>query len=204
MLEGLESINWSELQHAGGAAGDVRALIRALLSRSENVRDEAIDSLFETIWHQGTVYEASSAAVPFLQELLRSTDTPDRVRIAGLLAEMAEGRPTLEAAASSPAMEPLMRKVLAGEGRDFDQELEAGRGFARATREAVGRELALLYPYLNCEAVEVRRSVATALGNYPASADETLPLLRQAVVSEAEQDVKEAMQQAIVSLEAGV
>jgi hypothetical protein len=65
MLEGLNEINWSQLHHAYGEASDVPVLIRKLLSKDENERNEALDHLFGNIWHQGTIWEASSYAVPF-------------------------------------------------------------------------------------------------------------------------------------------
>ncbi|MCI0553203.1 MAG: hypothetical protein L0287_19820 [Anaerolineae bacterium] len=42
----------------------------------------------ENIIHQGTVYEASYYAIPFLVELLKSSTTPDKADIATLLADM--------------------------------------------------------------------------------------------------------------------
>jgi hypothetical protein len=47
--------------------------------------------LFGNIWHQGTVYEATTYAVPFLIELAVDRRTPDRVGILSLLAEIASG-----------------------------------------------------------------------------------------------------------------
>ncbi len=68
MLDNLETIAWSELKHAYGKAGDVPGMIRSLGSPDEHVRRDALGALFETICHQGTVYEASPFAVPFLQD----------------------------------------------------------------------------------------------------------------------------------------
>lgn len=200
MLEGLERIPWSELKHAYGEASDVPGLIRDLTSPDEDVRGRAMFALFGNIWHQGTVYEASPHAVPFLQELLGSPHTPDRLKLAGLLAEMADAHPYLEASLTSETMERLMREGLAREGRDFDQELVESRGYASATKVAVGRELPLLYPYLTCEEAEIRRSVASALKNFPGRAPKTLPLLQAAVRSEADAEAKQAMEEAIAVL----
>src|SRR6266498_4123599 len=98
MLEDLDTIDWSKLKHAYGEASDVPELIRHLLSEDRDARKKSIYELFGNIWHQGTVYEASSYAVPFLQELLRSPETPDKMLIADLLAELADGRPYLKSA----------------------------------------------------------------------------------------------------------
>lgn len=70
MLEDLDGVDWASLEHAYGEAADVPDLLRALLSTDSEVREEAVYELFGNIWHQGTVYPASAAAVPFLYELL--------------------------------------------------------------------------------------------------------------------------------------
>ena len=203
MLTALESIPWSALRHAGGAAGDVPALIRDLLSPSDAVRAQAIGELFNTIVHQGTAYEASACAVPFLQELLSSDETPDRVLIADLLAALAQATSDLEAASHSEAMTALLRDALRNEGRDFEKELESSRRFVRETKAAVGSQLQLLYPYLTCGEAEVRKSVAGALKNYPQRARETLPLLQQAASHESNTDVRGVMEAAIAALRVG-
>lgn len=197
MLEGLDRIDWTKLKHAYGEASDVPGLIRDLLSRQNKVRSNAMSELFGNIWHQGTVYEASSYAVPFLQELLRSPETPDKIMIADLLAELAAGSPSLDSSFQDEGMDQWMREALADEGLDFDQELIESQKYADATREAVGKELALLYPYLTCEEPEVRRSVSVALQHYPQYAAETIPLLETALAAESDEEAGEAMEESI-------
>jgi hypothetical protein len=85
MLEGLEGIDWGRLSHAYGPAADVPRLIRALAEGSEEVRNEAIDALFGTIVHQGSVYAATAPAVPFPIELLEESAVPGREHILHLL-----------------------------------------------------------------------------------------------------------------------
>lgn len=78
MLEGLETIDWSTLSHAYGPATDVPGLLRALSSPDHSVRRETVAELFGNIWHQGTVYSATAAAVPFLYDLLAAPDVPTK------------------------------------------------------------------------------------------------------------------------------
>jgi hypothetical protein len=66
MLEGLDEIPWERLHHAYGEASDVPAILRDAAEGNA----EAIRELFSNIWHQGTVYEATAHAVPFVAELL--------------------------------------------------------------------------------------------------------------------------------------
>src|SRR5687767_12280088 len=91
MLEGLDSIDWSRLRHAYGEASDVPAQVRALASPDVETRHEAYSELGSTIWHQGTVYEATAHAVPFLIELAAEPAVPERIGILHLLHELATG-----------------------------------------------------------------------------------------------------------------
>lgn len=90
VLDGLDKIPWRQLQHAYGAAEDVPDLLRALAG-SEQESEDALGELFATIWHQGTVYEASSYAVPFLVELAVSPEVKRRGEILSLIGSLAEG-----------------------------------------------------------------------------------------------------------------
>jgi hypothetical protein len=91
MLEGLGEIDWVVLEHAYGSASDMPELIRALRAPAASVRKKALHSLYGNIFHQGTRYEASAYAVPFLVELLTDPTTPDRASIVELLASLAVG-----------------------------------------------------------------------------------------------------------------
>jgi hypothetical protein len=78
VLDGLDTIAWDRLTHAYGAAIDVPEFLRRLAVGN----GEALGELFGTIWHQGTVYDATAYAVPFLIELL----DVEGVDIGGVLA----------------------------------------------------------------------------------------------------------------------
>jgi hypothetical protein len=58
----LASGRWAELTHAYGKASD----LPPLLSRLREVDQEALDAVFGSVCHQGSVYPASFAAVPHL------------------------------------------------------------------------------------------------------------------------------------------
>jgi hypothetical protein len=85
MLEKLDSISWSKLEHAYGPAGDTPGLIRGLASKSSEIREQAYDKICFTIYHQGSIYEAAIYSVPFLVELLESPDVLDKHNILYLL-----------------------------------------------------------------------------------------------------------------------
>jgi HEAT repeat protein len=91
MLEKLDEVDWSSLGHAYGAASDVPGLIRALTSERHEDRQEAWRILYSNIWHQGTVYQATAHAVPFLIELLAEPSVPDKEEIIFFLQALSTG-----------------------------------------------------------------------------------------------------------------
>jgi tetratricopeptide (TPR) repeat protein len=66
MFEGLDDIDWASLKHAYGSAADVPAMLRRLASSDPAERDEALHAAYGNIFHQGTRYEATPKAIPFL------------------------------------------------------------------------------------------------------------------------------------------
>lgn len=69
----LESPRWAELQHAYGAASDIPALLRQLQAvPSSEPNEEPWFSIWSSLAHQGDVYSASFAAVPYVVEALAS------------------------------------------------------------------------------------------------------------------------------------
>jgi len=96
VLEGLEAINWHELEHAYGTAHDVPELLRNLASADAKSRQDALSELYSNIYHQGTVFEATVYAVPFLLELSQAEAVQDRDKILIYLAHIARGHSYLE------------------------------------------------------------------------------------------------------------
>lgn len=96
MLERLDEINWAQLNHAYGSAEDVPDLLRGLASPDQDTRNNAISDLYANIWHQGTVYEATAYAVPFLIELLQAPETQDKAFILQYLYNLASGSSYLD------------------------------------------------------------------------------------------------------------
>jgi hypothetical protein len=68
MFAGLEEIDWESLSHAYGPAIDTPQLIRDLCSEDQETVSRASSDLAGSINHQGSVYTATVAAVPFLVE----------------------------------------------------------------------------------------------------------------------------------------
>src|SRR5438552_2690515 len=56
----FDSVNWTSLSDAYGAATKVPGMLNALLSPERKVRHNAWQDLYSHVWHQGTIYSASS------------------------------------------------------------------------------------------------------------------------------------------------
>jgi HEAT repeat protein len=188
MMDDLDDIPWGELQHAFGAASDVPSLLRSLGSGDRQVRDAALTELWNNIWHQGTVYEATPFALPFLIRLLQGQDHPHRGSIACLVASIIAGRGYYEVHA------PFFKSTRPGE---FDSEIQREQAIvAEVQRIGVGA-LPSLIPFLTDSEAEVRATVAEALGCYPSRADELVPLLQRAVSVEEDENARERIQESL-------
>jgi hypothetical protein len=90
MLRGLGEVAWGALDHAYGSADDIPGVLRAAASADAEEAEEAIDTLFGSIFHQGTVYPASVAVVPFVAELAVAPAVHHRSLLVDLLGGMAD------------------------------------------------------------------------------------------------------------------
>lgn len=75
----MESINWNELDHAFGEASDIPDLLKRLESypSCEKYDEEPFYTLWSSLCHQGDVYSASYAAVPYIVSIIENA--PDKV-----------------------------------------------------------------------------------------------------------------------------
>jgi hypothetical protein len=92
----LNDIPWASLQHAYGAATDTPRHLLGLASEDPRAREEACFRLSLTIYHQGSIYPAAVAAVPFLIEILHIPTPVRKECVLDLLALLANGRGAFE------------------------------------------------------------------------------------------------------------
>lgn len=179
MLDGLDIIPWSQLQHAYGAAEDVPDLLRALAG-SEQESEDALGELFATIWHQGTVYEASSYAVPFLVELAVSPEVARRGDILSLIGSLAEGTSYLDVHARPDlAFSGFLR-----DEPDFEQNLTEELADVARARAAVAESLDVICRLLTDDAPLIRAAAAWVLTRFPERCSEFGPSIRLACANE--------------------
>jgi hypothetical protein len=193
VLQGLESVAWQSLQHAYGAAEDVPALIRALAG-PEGGRQEALSELYANIWHQGTVYEASAHAVPFLVELAAQPELEGRGEILGLIAALADGRSYLAVHATD---DPFGRAVRAQP--DFEERLSRELGHVARVGQAT-RAHREVFRRLLVDGQPMVRAAAFQVLSRPAVADqETVPVALEAARRESDRLARAAMLSALGS-----
>lgn len=90
-LSGIDDVPWERLHHAYGPAVDVPGQLRLLRSRDEQVRARAHWEMRGNIYHQGTRWQASCHAVPFLVALVADAGTPERAAVMNLLRAVSIG-----------------------------------------------------------------------------------------------------------------
>lgn len=107
MLETLDSIHWSQVESCYGESDKIPGAIRGLLSKKATVRGQAMKTLEMNLEHQGSVYEASALAVPFLLEILASPHVPDKRNLILLLTYIGS-----KGAHLGDSFEPLQDRLL--------------------------------------------------------------------------------------------
>ncbi|MGW4461910.1 hypothetical protein [Micromonospora sp. NPDC004704] len=179
MHPGIDTVDWSKLRHAYGTAEDVPANLRELADEDESVRHGAFGELWSSLVHQGSRYEASAYAVPFLLDLVADPATPDRFLVARFLALVAigsdeawlpDGIDVDHLRTRADGGEQALRRYR--EGADLAPE-DHGRIDAHADLtawEAVRDGLPVLRALLREDDSDLRTVVAYTLGWFPATA----------------------------------
>ncbi|MEU7994825.1 hypothetical protein AB0B83_05735 [Micromonospora sp. NPDC049060] len=172
MLEGLDAVAWDELSHAYGSGLDTPELLRKAGSEDGEVASAAIADLHGSIFHQGTVYPATVAAVPFLAELAAGA-TSCRSDLAWMLGMLADDRHAYGAAFTRVrAAVTGQLELLVALLDDADPQVREAAAYA-ATKAGVGAE-----PLWRRWAVEehpaARAALALALGEVDSAGAETV------------------------------
>jgi hypothetical protein len=129
MLEGLDTVGWHGLSHPYGEPEKVSVVLR----RAAEGDLGAVEELWNALEHQGTIYEVTAAAVPFLLELLPRQRPELRAELLGLLVHLAGGSSYLSVHL------PLLRRDLGAGVEDYRDQLRAEVTTVAEVREAVRR-----------------------------------------------------------------
>jgi hypothetical protein len=153
MLDQLDSIDRSKINHCYGPATDLPATLRALASGDNKQREHALWELRGNIWHQGTVYEATAVAVPFLLELVRNGHA-DSLEIFSLLALIADGN----------SYAAVHVNILELDDQKYGAQLARELEWAANSKKAVGAGWDLFIELLAAEDKHVREMCIFLLG----------------------------------------
>ena len=186
MLESLDAVNWSHLEHAYGPADDVPDLIRALTSPLYETRRRTFRTLYSNIYHQGTVYEATAYAVPFLIELLEGSGIRCKAEILVLLAHLARGYSYIE-------QHQDLEFTFTKEERSspaFAERLRKEQTWVKNAHEAVGKGFPLYLDLLRYADPMIRMSAAYILSCFQEYTARSRPALHSSLRSEGDPSAK--------------
>jgi Leucine-rich repeat (LRR) protein len=157
MLEGLDAVDWGRLSHAYGEATNVPEMLRGLTSDDRDERENAFDGLFWSIHHQGTIYDATAPAVPFLLELVDGAEVQDRDRILDLLAAIAGG-------CGYDQVHQVYEKPETRASAEFQHSLAEERDCQQQVRDAVWRGWPVFLRLLHADDEALRREALNVVG----------------------------------------
>lgn len=78
VLDKLNTIDWSKINHAYGPATDLPTLLRSLASRNKKQREQALWELTATYGIRAQFMKVTAHAVPFLLELVATNPRDPR------------------------------------------------------------------------------------------------------------------------------
>ena len=173
MLETLDAIPWSDLQHAYGAANNVPDLIRALASPDYEVYDRALSVLWSNVTHQGTVYSATAYVVPFFCELLEAPTVHNKVRLLHYLTTIAYGA----SYADVHIREPELREI-----PEMQQQIAEELRCVQAASDAVSAGYPTYLRLLQSPDPEIRAYAAQTLSRCRSNATAIVPMMQQHLI----------------------
>ncbi|MGW6978384.1 hypothetical protein ACWGE1_02865 [Streptomyces sp. NPDC054932] len=214
-LDGLDDVPWSTLRHAYATADEVPGWLRALNAHDSARRSEALELLFDGLFHQGTRSAASLAAVPFLARSVFIVPAETRAGVLLLLIRLAVGwhdESELPGTINTPAWRSLVAELNSPENLAwYDEQIAAAtdpatrlqltemraaaeqytdpRDIALQCYDAVRAELPRILTLLTASDPTTRSRAAYLAACYPEEAASSLPRLLDRLSAESEPTV---------------
>ncbi|MDG9683575.1 HEAT repeat domain-containing protein [Streptomyces sp. DH18] len=198
----LDARPWASYTHAYGSAEDVPGCLRALAGDDDAAAEEALSELYGSILHQGSVYEASAKAVPFLAKIAAAgIRTADVLLLIGGIAEGGTdpdsrsdtGPDSGPGSGSDPGSNPGADPAGSGAVRESDEA---------ACRRAVVAQLPLLLASVEHQDRAVRQAAAWVAGwTGTAGAAVAVPALRDRAAIETDPLVRAELLTSLVELD---
>jgi hypothetical protein len=176
MLETLNSVPWSELEHAYGEASEVPDLIRALASPEQEEYESAIGRLWYTVIHQGTVYSSTAYVVPFFCELLEAPEVQNKAELLYYLATIAHG---------ASYADVHVREKERRETPEMQKRIAEELSWVQAASDAVSDGYATYLRLVRSPDPKLRAFAAYTLSRCQSHAAEVVPVMKQHLTVEA-------------------
>jgi hypothetical protein len=123
-----DQLDWGKLRGPYGTGEHIPHALDDLRSNDDKERASAVGFLMEHLWHQGTVYEVTAPAVPFLADaaLGEVAKREDRIWLISLLTSIASGTSSVDrlASAAREAVHTRLPEFLARLGSEQDPSLQ--------------------------------------------------------------------------------
>ncbi len=192
MLELLDTIDWSQTSSCYGSAEKIPSAIRGLISDKTKTRHEALSTLHMELEHQGSVYQASAYAVPFLLELVAAPQTPEKGELVELLAYLGSGGAHLGKHFESLERRLARQRIALRERKEslaLQELTRDDRRWSERTHQAVREGLPLLLPLLTDIDAAMRMKVTFLLTFFPEDRSWLLPPIITQLTGEADEHV---------------
>lgn len=194
MFSGLDEIEWAELIHAYGDASDVPDDIHALVSSDEKAAEDALRRLFGNIHHQGTLYTATTPAVPFLAEASIALKPDRAAAVLGLLSAIAE--PVADRIYDDQITIEAFRTYVHDEELSLSEDVLAecisfgcSPSVEAEVYDAVVAQIPRLISELDVSNRDIQMGLFELLGNVPRHSEDARKLAEKALLSNADDEM---------------
>ena len=195
-----ENVDWTELEACESNADDIPLLLSQVDDDDSGVRSKAIGRLYWRLYNQGTVYQATAKAMPYLFAYLENRDEPDP-ELADLIAALSCGHGFVQCHRHAPgAFRETLIEMHAARGKTLDDVVDDEMVYINAIRAYVEPRLKLLYPYIDSPSLSCRDSVAQCLGFFPNRDTDNLTVLRNRTTIETDGRVKDTINASIARI----
>jgi len=190
MFETLNTIDWPHVESCYGTSEEIPAAIRGLVSAEASVRDRARETLWMSLEHQGSVYEASALAVPFLLAILADPQTQDKGQLVHFLAHLG-CRGLYLGHWYEDLQTRLVLQSLKEDEPYFSQDAtDRYRRWEDDTHQGFREGLHIFLPLLSDPDPAIREEVAFLLATFPEDRSRLLPPLITQLQTETNEQVQ--------------
>ncbi len=180
MFDRLDTIDWSRLETVYGTAEAIPVALRDLASPDEEIRAVAWQTLWSELEHQGTVYQATAYAAPFLVAWLPEAQGEEKCHLVTFLARLARGnsykRQHLNLTDKQHKQDPI-----------FQQEMAEEIRWVELTHQAVREGMDLYLAFLDGQDLQLRMATTYLLASFQEDQAQLTSPLRAYLVQETDE-----------------